>query len=406
MGYSNKHDASGQLTGYLYQILSALLLLVENDDPESQLCIEKFDDITIEDNDGEENCTSMTQVKHHIHPNKAGKLSSTSSDFWRTINSWCDYIKNYTTHKKTKFIIITTASSKDGSTASYLRQSPRDWEKALDIMLGIASEKEQKNNISFYNNFESLDKSQREYLVKNTYIYDKAPVITGIKKEIMRYVRMSTPPAHEESAYDKIIGWWMNHTITCLTSEDPIFISYRQLQNEMIDIGSKYRADNLPIDVDPFYFPTENEIAQLDPEKRIFIRQLELIFLSSNQLKRCIRDYYNAYCQRSKWVREELLFINDLDEYQKKLIDEWNRCFEIMKEDLEDKCGDEEITENKKQSAGRSLFHKIEELNVPIKPKVIEPFIIRGTYHELANQLKVGWHVDFLKHLSGLLTTP
>lgn len=41
----NAHDASGQLSGYLYQVLSALLLLLESRNPDSQLCIEKFDDV-------------------------------------------------------------------------------------------------------------------------------------------------------------------------------------------------------------------------------------------------------------------------------------------------------------------------------------------------------------------------
>jgi hypothetical protein len=42
-------------------------------------------------------------------------------------------------------------------------------------------------------------------------------------------------------------------------------------------------------------------------------------------------------------------------------------------------------------------------LNINIREKVNKPFVMRGTYHDLANQLKVGWHVDFMNRLCHLL---
>lgn len=84
----NVHDASGQLSGYLYQVLSALLLLLECKNPDSQLCIEKFDDVAFMEKD---NPQIMIQIKHQLY--RQGSLSDTSTDYWRTIKSWCDHIK-------------------------------------------------------------------------------------------------------------------------------------------------------------------------------------------------------------------------------------------------------------------------------------------------------------------------
>ena len=85
----NPHDASGQLSGYLYQVLSALLLLLESRNPDSQLCIEKFDDVAFVEKDKPQ---IMIQIKHQLY--RQGSLSDTSTDYWRTIKSWCDCIKN------------------------------------------------------------------------------------------------------------------------------------------------------------------------------------------------------------------------------------------------------------------------------------------------------------------------
>ncbi|MCB5953347.1 hypothetical protein LI951_14855 [Enterococcus sp. BWT-B8] len=394
----SNHDAPGQLSGYLYQVLSALLSLIENRNTESKVCIERFDDVAFVKNDSPE---TLIQTKHQL--NKRGSLTDTSTDLWRTINSWCDSIKNYDLIiSDTTFIIITTAQAKVGTAASCLTSYfERNIVEAQRILFEIAETDQGKTNAPFYKNFLSLSQINREELMKNIFIYDKASSIDTIKKEIMHYVRMTTLPQFEDRVYDKLIGWWINHVIQCLVSPEPVFISYRQLQNELFDIGSDYKNDSLPIDVDPYYEPTDEEIEKLLPQDKIFIEQLNLVSISNSRLKRCIKDYYNAYQQRSQWVREHLLYINDLDEYEKTLVDEWERLFFIMQEKIEDYG--EEISEQQKNHFGKDLFNDIEQLDIPIRTNVSQPFIMRGTFHELANHLKVGWHTDFVQRLNYLL---
>ena len=398
MNMRNKHDAPGQLTGYLYQVLAALLLLLENKNPESQVCIERFDDVAFVEGNTPE---IMVQTKHQL--NKRGNLINTSTDLWRTINSWCDSIKHHgLVISDTTFIIITTAEAKLDSAASNLTNNfRRNVTEAQRILVEIAETDEGKTNKRFYSNFLAMSSTDRDDLVKNMFIYDSASSIETIEEEIMPYIRMITLPQFEKSVYDKLIGWWINHVIRCLISPEPVFISYRQLQNELFDIGSDYKNDSLPIDIDPYYEPTDKEIEELLPQNKIFIEQLNLVSISSRRLKRCIKDYYNAYQQRSKWVREQLLYINDLDEYEKALIDEWERLFLMMQEKIEDYG--EEISEQQKNGFGKELFDDIEKLDIHIRKNVSKPFIMRGTFHELANHLKVGWHTDFIERLNYLL---
>lgn len=62
------------------------------------------------------------------------------------------------------------------------------------------------------------------------------------------------------------------------------------------------------------------------------------------------------------------------------------------------------LTEEEKAKAGRKLLSDIEK-DIRIRPKCEEAFVMRGSYHMLANKLKVGWHVDFFERLKGLLCT-
>jgi hypothetical protein len=392
------HDATGQLTGYLYQVLSALLLLFESRDNEAQICLEKFDDIAFIENDEP---IIMIQTKHHLK--QAGNLTDTSTDLWRTINSWSDSLKESPSGlRKTSFIIITTSSIPRESATAYLSEEGniRDTERALNLLLTAANSKT-KTNEKYYSNFLALPSKLQKYLVGNIYIYSNVSKIQDLKTNIMRFVRCATIQQYEESVYTRLIGWWIGEIIKCLISEELTFINRMQLQRIMYDISSEYKEDSLPIDVDYTYNPTEHELTELNQEKRIFIEQLKLIALSDKRIKRCICDYYNAFRQRSRWVREQLVFINELSDYETRLIDEWNRLYLIMDDELTEYG--EAIPEKLKVEKGKLLFGSIENLGINIREKVNRPFIMRGTYHELANKLRVGWHIDFMTRLCHLL---
>jgi hypothetical protein len=398
MTQNNSHDASGQLTGYLYQILMALLSLLENTDNEAQICLEKFDDIAfIEDDEP----LILIQTKHHLR--HQGDLSNASVDLWRTINSWCDSIRKSPSRLITaKFLIVTTASIQENMAASFLSNvNTRNTKNALAILCDIAMTSQSKTNSGYYKNFLGMSSVQQQHLIDNMYIYANSYGMEEIKQAIMRFVRCATINQFEERVYDKLIGWWIKEIIKCLLSTELIFINRMQIQNILYDIAGEYQADSLPIDVDFTHNPTSSELNQISHNSRIFIEQLKLIMLSDSRIKRCIRDYYNAFRQRSVWVREQLLLVNELSDYETLLIDEWNRLFLIMQENLEDREGNSD--EKIKNDAGKKLLNDIENLNINIREKANKPFIMRGTYHGLANQLKVSWRIDFMNRLCYLL---
>lgn len=57
----------------------------------------------------------------------------------------------------------------------------------------------------------------------------------------------------------------------------------------------------------------------------------------------------------------------------------------------------------KKVKAGKQLLTKMEEKDIRIREKCQAPFVMRGSYHILADQRKVGWHIDFEERLKQLL---
>lgn len=391
------HDAPGQMAGYLYQVLAALLLILDSKNDLNKLCIEKFDDVAFVDND---NAKVMIQVKHQI--NARGKLTNTSTDLWRSINSWCDSIKtNNMDIMTTSFVIITTAIAPTDSAAYFLsgQQKIRNTEKAIELIL-IAANGSQETTKAFRDNFLSLSNERQRQLISNVYIYDNSIQIKSFREELKRRIRWGTLPQYEDLICEQLEGWWFQKAIQFLCSDRTVYIDQKQVQSKVYEITSSYHNDSLPITVDPLIFPSEKDLETFGIETQVFIEQLKLIVLSEERIKRAIRDYYHAYQQRAKWVREDLLYIDELETYESQLIDEWQRLYEISNEELSDV---ENLDENIKRKVGKKLYNNVENLELYIRERVTQPFIMRGTYHGLSNKLQIGWHVDFYDRLCKLL---
>ena len=138
----------------------------------------------------------------------------------------------------------------------------------------------------------------------------------------------------------------------------------------------------------------------MSDNEKVFFEQLKLISLGRRRMQIALRDYYRAFKQRANWVRNDLLYVNELEKYEQRLIDEWEHAFAAMEEDLAEFNG---ATEDEKTKAGRALLSDIEKRDIRIRPKCQEAFVMRGSFHMLANQLKVGWHIDFYDRLEKLL---
>jgi len=389
------HQASEQMIGYLYQVRYALYLLLKNTDDQAQISIERFDDIAFSNDDSPE---ILIQLKHHVKAH--GDLNNASTDMWRTINVWIDAIKkNPSLINSTKFVIITTAVAPIGTAAHHLKMETgiRDSALAFQLLQNTANDSNNKSHAGYYMNFNSLSEEARRSLVDKIIVIDKENTIANIEKDIKDEIKYCCLPKHSNLICERLEGWWFQKSIEALVSDTPIFIAQSQVRSYIVSVSQEYTADNLPIDAT---FDMV-DLSDLDVKEKIFYEQLKLICLGNSRLQLALRDYYRAFQQRANWVRNDLLYVNELDDYERRLIDEWEHAFSEMQDDLND-YGDE-ITEDQKIKSGKTLFSSIDKKDMRIRPLCSEAFVMRGSYHILANQLKVGWHIDFYNRLKVLL---
>lgn len=393
------HQASEQMVGYLYQVRYALALLLDDDNSDSQISIEKFDDVAFVDGNTP---IERIQLKHHVR--KAGNLTDKSTDLWRTLKVWLDVVsKSPDIIEGTEFLIITTASAPNNTVAFSLRKENRSQRDAdmidalYEKLKGVCTDSESQGNQKFYEAFLAADEKLAKGLINKIYILDNASNIVDVEKSIRKQVRYSCDRKYEDKVMERLEGWWYRKAIEGLCSDTPIFILQDQVRSYIVSTGQEYAADNLLIDIFDLGDDQTNELSAID---KTFYQQLKLICLGNHHLKVAVNDYYRAFNQRASWVRNNLLYIDELDKYERRLIDEWEREFAMMADALEENPN---LAEDEKVKAGKQLLTKMEEKDIRIREKCQAPFVMRGSYHILADQRKVGWHIDFEERLKQLL---
>ena len=223
---------------------------------------------------------------------------------------------------------------------------------------------------------------------------DQSPTILSMESEMRRVVYHAVEARFLEAFLIRLEGWWYRRVVRHLAGNTSSILS-EELVAELADLREQFRRDNLPID-------DEIMRASVDASgyrQRVFVHQLHLLELTEKRIFFAIKDYFRAYTQRSRWIRDELLMVGELERYEERLEEEWERHFERMREYLGVNALDEE-----KLEAARALYVWVEDSDHPrIRPGVAELVIARGTYQMLSNRARVGWHIEFRERLQHLL---
>lgn len=374
--------------GYYYQIRYSLYLLLKSKEKgnNTEISIEKLDDIAIEDI----NSTNLFQTKLHIR--SIANLTNSSLDLWKTIRVWSSAVRTGKIDpEKTIFTLVTTAKASEKSITYDLckNSEERDNVRILKTLEETIEKSESDSNKSAYDAFNLLSKPQKEMLVRNMKLLDSSLNIEDVKKKTLNELIFLASDRHLIPFYERLEGWWFNRCIEHLSKNNEN-IKFTEVRNKIADIRDQFDKENLPIDI------FNISINEADYDDRRFIKQLKLVSISKKTLRNAISDYYRAFKQRSKWVREDLLNPHEEELYESRLHDDWKAKFDLMTDDLNSDSEEELIKE------GKNFYKSYYVKSVPpvyIRENVRDGFIIRGSCHMLSDDAfskkKIGWHPDF-----------
>ena len=387
-----RHSAASSTLGYFYQcryaLLAALCRLPEGD--RISVSLETLDDVVF-DTDG--SAVDVLQTKHHT--NARANLADASPDLWKTLRIWIEGQADGTIPRDAQFFLITTAVCKDGTAAAYLRPGVRNNVKALERLRATASTSISQANLPAYQAFNSMKRVSLEFLVQSITILDGSPSVGQLDDRLKKAVFYAAERQFLDSYIQRLEGWWFRRVVAHLRNDNSRPILGEEIEAESNHIREQFKQDNLPVD-DDIMRATVDASGYLG---KTFVEQLNLIDINHSRVLHAIRNYYRAFEQRSRWMREDLLYVGELGRYEDRLIEEWDVMFQQMSDELGEDAADEA-----KVRAARNLYKWVETgSHHVIRSSVMEPAIARGTYQMLADDLRVGWHLEFRKRVQALL---
>jgi hypothetical protein len=384
-------SATDAALGYLYQVRLALLSSLQRlaEDEVFAVYLETLDDVVFEQ-DGSP--LELLQLKHHC--NYAANLADASPDLWKSFRVWMEGRANCSIPEDARLYLITTSNIGGGSSTSYLMLKNRNEAEALKKLQQTATTSTNQANEPAYRLFRSLSPDAQAALVRAITILPNAPNISDVSEALRVQARLSVKRNHLDSFLTRLEGWWYRRAVGQLVAPNTPPILSNEIESEIDDLREQFKLDALPVDQDIL----DEEIDSTVYEDRVFVRQVKLAGVGNRRILAAIRDYYRAFEQRSRWIREDLLLIGELDSYEKLLREEWELQFDRVADELGD-----DIAEEAKRAAAQDIYAWVEKSCYPIRPQVQHPSMTRGSFHILSDCLKVGWHPEFMQRLQQVL---
>jgi hypothetical protein len=385
---SDIFNAADPALGYIYQCRYALWLLLQRSrtDEAAEVSIERLDDIAFDKGTSLE----RLQTKHSI--TRQGSLSDASTDLWKTLRVWSEgVLSGRLVVPGAILCLVTTAAVSPNSIASLLLPESngyvRDEASAAARLEAVTqtTQSQQRDLLASHAAFMRLTPTQRFDLLKSVYILASQPTVVELKDKLCEELRPRTYREHLDGMVRGVEGWWFDRVIQHLAGElGHSTIRASDLDDIIQDIRDSQKKGVLPLNW--CFAPVPGTLTS-ESEKYTFVKQLRVINCGDGTVSDAVCDYYRASQERSQWIRERLLFIEEWERYNLRLTDEWRRHFNYMMEDLNG-CADPDTQTN----SGRKFYRETQDRQVPIRPDCSHPTVMRGAFHRLADDCKVGWH--------------
>ena len=391
------HSAVPSALGYYFQGLFALVVLLESSDG-SAVSVETADDVVRHDG-----LNSLFQLKHSTGTPRS--LTVKNDGFWNTLGIW----SSGPFDGSLSFVFVTCAKIAAGSKLACLtvKNSDRDaLQQALDQEANRVSTARQTakaagrriphvDRAAGCQAYLELDSDDRKRLLDLIEIVPTSFTAATAPGEVQKRLQSVLLPSIRGQVVERLIEWWDRQVALSLIKKRSREIYKSELQIKLHDLLVEHSAQGLPDDF------SGREPASIEAETgRIMAKQIEWVRGGPSRLQRAVVARWRARNQRGAWLENDISIASDLDEFDKNLIEVWGGRHGPMVDDCQ------EIEEPERCNRGRTILdwshHDAPKELPPFRRTWSQAYLVQGSFQQLAEQEKVGWHPDFETLLSSL----
>ncbi|WP_144234430.1 ABC-three component system protein [Oceanidesulfovibrio marinus] len=379
MGKHNPYSAAGPHYGHMVQESLMFKYLLEADDDDI-VSLEYHDDIAVEKPDGD---ILAVQSKSAMSWNP---VSNRSPDLWKTISNWIVMSQQgLLAPERTKFIIA-LAKGKRGSLSTKFMEATTDddFSNALKAVKEEFKDGVPKGIASYISTFEKADHNILKHIILNflieTYDDPRKEVLSALKK---RVEERSVAPI-----FDMMTGWLKNKIESLIIDSKPPFIEGKEFRAQLF--ASLRELSQLQFLHDYAQEPSTEEAGE--HFTRTYVKQLELILCDTEEKMDAISSYIKSKTNMIRWADDGLVHGNSFDEFYSSIQNKWNN--EKRKASVLHK-------NSKPEDRGKIILYECNNFKEHLSGLHVPSHFTKGCFHDCADKLKIGWHEEYLKLLSG-----
>lgn len=382
-----KTEVPGQALGYGLQYTRLLHLLLEA--PPGSFCsMEYLDDVAQEDAQG----MTLVQSKSAL---TANPVSDRAKSLWKTLSNWvtlaasggCDpertLFEIYVSRPVTGALVeaFTAAKTVEAAQAAILQArselwgEPPDFEKRAKVSAEIASYVE--------NVFEG-NQDQVAAIIKNFQLTcgsgsPQADIEAILKTHPISHSKVRDIAIHMCGVVKNRVDELLEAGMPAIISRDDFHTQYaayvRKIDRETV-LHSRAKQ------------PGRDEMQGHMP--RLFVQQLDLIGMPYEDKLAAVSDYLMAVADRTDWTASGEVDATSFEDLNAVLERQWKNKRLACRVAHSSKP---------KEDQGQVLYAECMQVTVPLQAMQPSPHFIPGCFHELADDLSVGWHPDYSAHL-------
>lgn len=381
----------GQLFGYSLQAIRLLSLALDAA-PGTTLSLEVFEDVGGVDGTGN---ALASQTKSGLETNP---VSDRAIDLWKTLSNWKTAIESGQLSLATTRFEIYLAKRRTGTLVRMFHEAQTEEEAkaALDdartLLWGPVPKYPKKKKLAkilapFVNHV--LDDSSKDAIgIVQRFTLSvamKDPLRDLRPKVKNKWVRPESVDAVIQHAH----GWIKEKTDGLLLEGKAAALNVDEFNAEMQAFLPRIDFRQILTAIAGTLELTNDTIAA--EQIRTYVRQLELIESSEEDVIEAINNFLRASAERAAWSKEGIVHDKSFDDYEENLIAFWKNKRAVHGVIHKSLTG---VERGKLLLADCGLHQqKLQGLEVPA-------FFTPGSFHALAEDKTVGWHPDYYLLLS------
>jgi hypothetical protein len=129
--------------------------------------------------------------------------------------------------------------------------------------------------------------------------------------------------------------------------------------------------------------PSKDAAQALLTSRPVFVRQLQLIDASEEQLLRAASDLMRTSGDKVKWADQGLVFDSTFEDWEYTLL----RKHDAAQSEVQDT-----YSEKTQEAQGRIVYNRCAAMEVPLDSRAVPGHFTHGGFNDLADRRKLGWH--------------